>query len=282
MRYWVNTRNNVDKVPNDAIDILKETSRTFFIPISLLTPGLRETVASAYLCMRAIDEIEDHPQLQPQIKSELLTATSKILTAKPYDNEALNNLYSPYHDSLPEVTLRLHDWINYCPEEIRDEVLKSTAIMAEGMANWVNKDWTISTEEELDQYTYTVAGLVGVMLTDIWKWYDGTKADKELGIGFGRGLQAVNILRNYKEDDERGVSFFPNGWNLDDMFAYARKNLDLADQYVKEIKTETILNFCQIPLALAHGTMKALSDGREKMTRNEVNDMVNKVVTKTS
>ena len=47
----------------DALDILKENSRTFYIPISRLPPGLQEAVASAYLCMRAIDETEDHPDL---------------------------------------------------------------------------------------------------------------------------------------------------------------------------------------------------------------------------
>ena len=60
----------------------------------------------------------------------------------------------------------------------------------------------------MDDYTYYVAGLVGVMLSDIWKWYDGTETDRELAIAFGRGLQTVNILRNREEDAERGVSFF--------------------------------------------------------------------------
>ena len=41
----------------EALEVLKETSRTFYIPISGLPPGLQEAVASAYLCMRAIDEI---------------------------------------------------------------------------------------------------------------------------------------------------------------------------------------------------------------------------------
>ena len=41
----------------DVMDTLRATSRTFFIPIFHLPPGLQEAVASAYLCMRAIDEI---------------------------------------------------------------------------------------------------------------------------------------------------------------------------------------------------------------------------------
>ncbi len=39
------------------------------------------------------------------------------------------------------------------------------------------------------------------------------KTDRNLAISYGRGLQAVNILRNEKEDlTERGVSFVPDGW----------------------------------------------------------------------
>ena len=47
----------------EAMDMLKKTSRTFYIPITFLEPKLKKAVASAYLCMRAIDEIEDHETL---------------------------------------------------------------------------------------------------------------------------------------------------------------------------------------------------------------------------
>ena len=39
----------------DALRVLEETSRTFFLPIIRLPKGLQEAVASAYLCLRAID-----------------------------------------------------------------------------------------------------------------------------------------------------------------------------------------------------------------------------------
>ncbi|MBP2239617.1 farnesyl-diphosphate farnesyltransferase [Cytobacillus eiseniae] len=264
---------------NEAIEILKATSRTFFIPISLLTSGLKEAVASAYLCMRAIDEIEDHEELPSIVKSDLLQAVSQMLRT-PTTEHNFNELFNPYHSKLPEVTLRLSDWVAICPLPIRNKMLEATAVMAEGMANWVTKDWIINDEKDLDDYTYYVAGLVGVMLTDIWEWYDGTNTDKELAIAFGRGLQSVNILRNHTEDAERGVSFYPNGWGFKDMLAYARRNLALADEYIKGIKTETILHFCQIPLALAHGTLNALTDGKEKMSRSEVTETVSRVVGK--
>ncbi len=261
----------------EALEMLIATSRTFSIPISFLADGLKETVTSAYLCMRAIDEIEDHPSLPPNIKNNLLCSISNLLQ-QPFEQKDLESIFQPYKSHLPEVTLRLYDWISLCPKEIVKNILDATSTMAKGMAEWVIKAWNIRTEEELDQYTYYVAGLVGVMLSDIWKWYDDTKTDKQLAIAFGRGLQSVNILRNQAEDLTRGVNFFPDGWELEDMFAYARRNLALADKYIESLKPGSILQFCQIPLALAHGTLNALSKGKEKISRTEVTEIVSKVV----
>lgn len=218
--------------------VLKLTSRTFYIPIKLLKPKLRKTVGSAYLCMRAIDEIEDHIQLESEIKQHLLRETSQLLKQQPFDKGKYQSLIQPYEKYLPEVTIRLGDWIDFCPDEITGTVTDATSVMANGMAKWVDKGWKVKTEEDLDEYTYYVAGLVGIMLSDIWKWYDGTTTNRELAIGYGRGLQAVNVLRNVDEDRERGVQFFPDSWTKDDMFAYAEENLRKADAYMKDIKTK--------------------------------------------
>ncbi len=263
----------VANLQKESMVMLKETSRTFFIPISFLEPVLKKTVGSAYLCMRAIDELEDHPELDDQVKIRLLRETSKMLHM-PFDREAYEAMLKPYAHILPEVSLRLADWISVCPPEIAPKVLESTAEMAEGMAKWVERKFVIRTREDLDDYTYYVAGLVGTMLSDLWKWHDNTDTDPQLAIGFGRGLQAVNMLRNMDEDRERGVSFVPEGWTRDDMFDYANENLAQADLYVKSIKNKRILMFCKVPLALAHSTLKALKSGREKMSRTEVEGIV--------
>ncbi|KIL44293.1 squalene/phytoene synthase family protein [Jeotgalibacillus soli] len=268
---------NEDKIiHSEAMDMLMETSRTFFIPISYLETGLKETIASAYLCMRAIDEIEDHVEVEPEIKSALLKSVSELLR-KPFDNNAYLSLIQPYKDILPPVTQRLDEWISLCPSEIVEKVKEKTAIMADGMAEWVTKEWEIKSKQDLDEYTYYVAGLVGVMLSDIWEWYDNIDSDKDLAVSFGRGLQLVNILRNRQEDLERGVDFFPNGWTMDDMFAYAKENLASAHKYIEDINNSTVVAFCSIPLALADSTIDALEKGREKISRAEVTELVSQV-----
>jgi len=261
------------KLQKEAMHVLKLTSRTFYIPIKMLNPTLRKTVGSAYLCMRAIDEIEDHEGLESEVKQHLLLSTSELLQNE-FDNDAYQSLLKPYEEVLPEVTLRLGDWLSVCPDDIIDKIKESTSIMAAGMARWVEKDWIVKTKEDLDEYTFYVAGLVGIMLSDIWERYDGTKTNRDLAIGYGRGLQAVNMLRNQDEDADRGVQFMPDGWTRDDMFEYATTNLNKADEYIESINTKNILLFCKIPLALAKKTLKTLKSGHEKMTREEVESTV--------
>lgn len=263
--------------PKDAMRVLKETSRTFYIPITFLQKELKETVAAAYLIFRAIDEIEDHEELNNDIKVETLMKISDLMKSTFHEG-VYEQIIAPIKEKLPEVTVRLGEWVEACPKEPRAIVLEATSEMAFGMAKWAKANWQIHTREDLDDYTYYVAGLVGVLLSELWEWNAGVKSDRELAIGFGRGLQAVNILRNEQEDlAERGVSFVPDGWTRRDLFQYAEENLAKAEEYVKLIEKRSILLFCRLPLALAHKSLKAMKEGRKKISRAEVEQTVEEV-----
>lgn len=263
--------------PKDAMRVLKETSRTFYIPITFLQKELKHSVASAYLVFRAIDEIEDHEELTNDVKSTILMQVSELFK-QPFDNEAYLRILGSTKDQMPEVSLRLEDWLQACPKDVLPIVMNAACEMATGMAKWAKANWEIHTREDLDDYTYYVAGLVGVMLSDLWEHYGEAQTDRELAIGYGRGLQAVNILRNEKEDlDERSVSFVPDGWSRAELFEYADENLAKADEYMKSLSKKTILLFCRLPLALAHKSLKAMKEGREKISRAEVEQTVKEV-----
>jgi farnesyl-diphosphate farnesyltransferase len=258
-----------------ALDTLKETSRTFFIPISHLPPRLQEAVASAYLCMRAIDEIEDHPTLDKPGKMRCLRTISQQLQAQTsVATFALNDFSTTYkhtqENKLPEVTLRIGEWACLAPETIAPRIWDATATMAERMANWVANGWKIRTESDLDRYTFAVAGAIVLLLCDIWAWFDGTQMNRTHAIHFGRGLQAVNILRNRVEDLARGVDFFPVGWTQEHLRQYAIRNLSLADAYARSLPPGPFVYFIQTPLALAYGTLDALARGESKLSRSAV------------
>jgi farnesyl-diphosphate farnesyltransferase len=104
----------------DALQILKDTSRTFYIPISILPSGLQEAVASAYLCMRAIDQIEDDPNLDNGTKKRLLQNISLTLQAG-IDGFPLDAFYvgfKGYENYLQEDSLRIREWSILAPESI--------------------------------------------------------------------------------------------------------------------------------------------------------------------
>lgn len=106
-----------------ALKTLKQTSRTFYIPIVRLPEGLQEAVTAAYLCMRAIDEVEDHPHMDSTTKIAILNRISCSLqsitssTAK----EEITAVLKPYKDILPEVSYHIADWAFLAPPPSRGE-----------------------------------------------------------------------------------------------------------------------------------------------------------------
>jgi farnesyl-diphosphate farnesyltransferase len=256
----------------DALATLERTSRTFYIPISRLPNGLMEAVGAGYLCLRAIDEIEDHPALSGQAKARLLRNISRTIQAsgRRLRVEDLLILSPEFDGIVPEVSYRISDWMALAPASIAHRIWDATATMADRMAVWAEEDFRVRSEADLDRYTMGVAGAVGLMLSDLWAWYDGTQTNRGNAIGFGRGLQSVNILRNRQDDLARGVDFFPDGWGENDMFRYSRRNLALADAYLAELPGGAALDFCRMPLVLAYATLDALEEGRPKLRRSEV------------
>src|SRR5260370_7733056 len=113
-----------------VMDTLRTTSRTFFIPIRRLPAGLQEAVASAYLCMRAIDEIEDHAQLERRVKIRQLRSISQLLQAQSdvdtFARDAFSAAFADQQDLLPAVTLGLADWPRYAPKSTPPHIWHTT------------------------------------------------------------------------------------------------------------------------------------------------------------
>jgi farnesyl-diphosphate farnesyltransferase len=265
-------------VHTDVMRVLKETSRTFYIPVFRLPEKLQQTVAAAYLCMRAIDEIEDHRDLDNESKSSLLRNVGLIMQSKTSVNDhmlfELEAAFKPFENILPEVTLRVGEWACHAPQFIAPRIWDATAAMSDRMAQWVERNWVVRTGADLDAYTYSVAGAVGLLMCDIWAWFDGSQIDRNVAIHFGRGLQAVNILRNRNDDLVRNVDYYPTGWSREQMFAYARRNLSLARDGVEDMPQDAFKYLVEIPLLLAEATLDVLGRGQEKLSRKQVAEIV--------
>ena len=84
-----------------------------------------------------------------------------------------------------------------------------------GPANEGGNIFALADEEELDDYTFRVAGCVGVFwtkmsLAHLMKLPPEEEAlFMERGIRFGKALQMINILRDIPEDLRFGRSYIP-------------------------------------------------------------------------
>jgi farnesyl-diphosphate farnesyltransferase len=271
---------NTQQIESDVMTVLEQTSRTFFIPISRMPDGLREATTSAYLCMRAIDEIEDHADLSNAEKAALLSRISLALQAFSYEPDAdvvraLSGVLQPYVHALPEVSLRLGEWAAHAPPAIAPRIISDTIAMADRMVYWASVNWRIGSQADLDAYTYSVAAAVGLLMCDIAVWYDGTALDRNAAIYFGRGLQVTNIARNRNDDIARGVDFYPPGWDDTDVRNYAAHWLRLTARYAETLPEAPFSYFIKIPLMLAEATLEALSNGQAKLTREAVLSIIN-------
>lgn len=275
---------------DDALRVLEKTSRTFYIPITRLPGELKQAATSAYLCLRALDEIEDHPKLDRDIKTKLLdeayvimlSQVSEELGLDPDTDLDFDKIFCPYQKELPEVTLRIEKWLSYSPKRYKPWIHHYTMVMAEHMRYWVERNWEIRNECDLDIYTFDVAGVVGFLLNDMWFWYSGTKIDSapagsNFSIQYGQCLQAVNILNNREEDLKRGVDFFPHGWEQKDMLAYAKKRMNWVKGRVNSVPKDAFACFFEIPLALAEATLDALENRKIKLTRSEVQQIISRL-----
>ena len=199
-------------------------------------------------------------------KAATLRALGRTLQTS-FDAAAIAAVLETHQAILPEVTRRLHEWTQLAPASIAPRIWDAAA-MAERMALWVERGWRIDTVQDLDSYTFGVAG------SDVWMWHSGVRTDRRHAVGFGRGLQAVNILRNRDADLARGVDFFPYGWDRRVMDAYARRNLALGDAYNASLPEGALRDGCLIPATLAHATLDALARGQGKLSRQAVRDLV--------
>jgi phytoene/squalene synthetase len=61
------------------------------------------------------------------------------------------------------------------------------------------------------------------------------------------------------------------------MFAYARKNLELAKKGILTLSQAAFKSLVQIPLSLAEATISALEGGQPKLTRRQVQAIIKQV-----
>jgi farnesyl-diphosphate farnesyltransferase len=204
--------------------ILDDVSRTFALTIPQLPDGLSRVVGNAYLLCRIADTIEDDKDMVFTRKREFSDMFIQVV-ANGHSAEAFAKTLAPLlSDSTPAqekylieetpAVIRITHSFN---DRQRAALTRCIRIMADGMSKFQEADVKngLETQQDMDNYCYYVAGVVGEMLTDLFCDYSqtiNTHYDKlmTLAVSFGQGLQMTNILKDIWDDQDRHMCWLPN------------------------------------------------------------------------
>ena len=215
------------QMPRPLTDLLKATSRSFYLTLRVLPAAVRPQIGLAYLLARTTDTIAD-TELVPleQRIDALQRLRERILTSSTMP---LNFGELARHQGLPAERLLLEkagDSLallpTLSPEDL--QLVRTLLNIITGGQELdlrrfagasADKIVALETAAELDDYTYRVAGCVGEFWTKMCRAHLFPQArldDAQLlanGIRFGKGLQLVNILRDLPADLRKGRCYLP-------------------------------------------------------------------------
>lgn len=299
--------------------MLEGVSRTFALTIPQLPPALCRVVANAYLLCRIVDTIEDEPALSAARKQYFCDQFVKVVAEGRQAPAFCAELAASLSD---QTIVAEHELIRNVPRVIRithgfsreqrAALQHCIAIMARGMGQFQLRYGRLGlgTLDELDQYCYYVAGVVGQMLTSLFCLYSKEMAANRdsmmaLAVSFGQGLQMTNILKDFWEDRARGACWLPRqifaaeGFDLTEV-GHARERagfergirrlVGIAHRHLRNALAYTLLipnrepgirNFCLWAIGMALLTLRKLNknldytDGRQvTISRRSVKTVV--------
>lgn len=232
--------------PPDRHALLRGVSRSFYLSIRLLPPVLRQPVAVAYLLARATDTVADTAQLPAADRLQYLHDLAAAIQGDAPTAASLPALarsFAPLQADADERSLitglpHCLAWLDALDAADRQDIRQVLRLITKGQSLDVQRFGepgpvrALATAAELDDYTWLVAGCVGEFWTSLCLRHLPRFASlppermRELGRGYGMGLQLVNILRDAGADLAAGRCYFP----ADELAALGIEPASLATQ----------------------------------------------------
>lgn len=208
-------------------DILKGVSRSFYLTLRLLPAPMRGGAGLAYLIARTSDTIADTPGVPVDDRLGLLAAYAESVESgsspPAWPVALLENALPAERRLLEQADAILGELLRRGKEE-RKLIREVIAIIVSGQALDLRRFANATAEHPvalvddaaLEDYTFRVAGCVGAFWTKLGFLTmegDYSSVDRETliarGIGFGKALQLVNILRDLPQDLREGRCYLP-------------------------------------------------------------------------
>lgn len=181
-------------VEYDTLESAPTSARTsFYYSFSFLPKDERDAINTVYSFCRQIDDIVDE---MPSRNADIILKKRERLAwwraeiEKCYDGTSVHPLLIPLAGVVRRFTIPKQYFlmlIDGCEKDLLQ--------------------YRYETFEELKEYCYSVASVVGLMCIEIFGYkYEETK---EYAVNLGYALQLTNILRDVKVDKDRGFIYLP-------------------------------------------------------------------------
>ncbi|MDH4087833.1 MAG: squalene/phytoene synthase family protein [Nitrospira sp.] len=212
-------------------DLLKQVSRLFYTTLIVVPANVRDQVGLAYLFARAADTIADTELIDRPCRLGFLNRLREQFVRESIDwteVRAIQEVVGPLQqDSAERILLERLDecfrlFLDFSSDD-RQRIQRLMTTLTQGMDMDLSifpgasvADLTaLKTPDDLNRYTYHVAGCVGEFWTDLMCAHRKALANwniqqmSEVGVRFGKGLQLTNIVKDIAHDLQKGRCYIP-------------------------------------------------------------------------
>lgn len=205
--------------------LLRNVSRSFYLTLRVLPHTVRSQIGLAYLLARITDTIADTELIEPEERIEKLRQFRERIRytdALPVD---FRDLAGQQEHAAEQVLLRRSPEVLELLDAMAPEDQGQVQLLLETITRGQEMDLrrfgtgdelkALDAADDLDDYTYRVAGCVGEFWTRLTRAHcfphDPLDDDAFLvdAVRFGQGLQLVNVLRDLPRDLRNGRCYLP-------------------------------------------------------------------------
>jgi farnesyl-diphosphate farnesyltransferase len=208
--------------------LLRQVSRSFYLSLAILPAPLREPIGLAYLLARAADSVADTRLICRADRLGYLELLRRAYAGERVDVAAVAMACAPHQpypserrllERVAEAVARLERLPADDRSQVRRVLTTLTAGMAFDLTRFPGEDAgalaALESVDELDHYTYLIAGCVGPFWTALHaahrprlRGWDVPEREAQ-AVRFGKALQLTNVLRDVPADLRGGRCYLP-------------------------------------------------------------------------
>jgi len=262
--------------------LLRSVSRSFFLTIRLLPRAVREPIALGYLLARASDSIADTSGAEVERRVEALQQLRHGDIARHALHALIERQENPDEAELLRRLPNLLEALDASREKPRLEWVWNHILRGQlfDLVRFSENREPLDAEE-LDEYTFLVAGCVGEFWTrlcaDSLENFSRSPIEElvPLGIAYGKGLQLVNILRDRRGDARIGRVYVPDS-RFDETKRRAMDGLNAGLHWVAAVDNGRVRFACVPPARIGIETLERIEvdSGPVKISREAVRRVI--------